>query len=167
MTTATTEARRTGPLDAALVALRRPAVITATLSLYAGAVHVYLAPEHFRAWWGYGAFFLAVGVLQIALAVPVARRPGPAVCLAGITGTAAVLAVYVLSRTSGVPVGPAHSSHRLERAGPLDLTVAAVELGVIVLLVSLLPPRVGRIATNALLAAGLGLWALRLSGLLG
>jgi hypothetical protein len=161
-----TEASRTGVLDAVLVALRRPPLITAALFVYAGAAHVYLAPEHFRAWWGYGAFFLAVGIIQLLFAVAVAIRPGTPVCLAGIAATAAVLAVYVLSRTSGVPVGPVHSGHRLERAGPLDLTVAAVELGVIVLLVSLLPARVGRVATNALLAAGLGLWALRLSGLL-
>jgi hypothetical protein len=144
----------------------RPVIVAALLSVYAGALHLYVAPEHLRAWWGYGAFFLVVGVAQVALGALVVRRPGTWTSAAGIVGNVTVLAVYVLSRTRGVPVGPVHSEHRLERAGVLDLTAAVVEVGLIAVLVSLSTRRAGRIAVNVLLAAGMGLWALRLTGTL-
>jgi hypothetical protein len=153
-------------LDGLRAGIRQPAVVAGVLSAYAGALHLYVVPVHLRAWWGYGAFFLAVGIVQVLCGLVVARRPGPALALAGILGNVAVVGIYVLSRTNGVPVGPVHSGHRLERAGVLDLTATAVEVGVIAVLVTLLPARTGRITINVLLMTGVGLWALRLSGLL-
>ena len=37
----------------------------ATLSLLAGLIHLWVTPEHFEEWWGYGAFFLVAGAAQI------------------------------------------------------------------------------------------------------
>lgn len=167
MITTATDARRSGRiLEAVRTGLRRPAVVAALLSAYAGALHLYVVPVHLRAWWGFGAFFLACGVIQVLFGVLVARWPGTALSVAGIVGNVAVVGLYVLSRTNGVPVGPVHSSHRLERAGVLDLTATAVEVGLIAVLVTLLPARAGRVAINVLLMTGVGLWALRLSGYL-
>jgi hypothetical protein len=153
-------------LDGLRAGIRRPAVLAGVLSAYAGALHLYVVPVHLRAWWGYGAFFLAVGIVQVLHGLVVARRPGTALALAGIVGNVAVVGIYVLSRTNGVPIGPVHSGHRLERAGVLDLTATAVEVALIAVLVTLLPARTGRITINVLLMTGVGLWALRLSGLL-
>jgi len=41
-----------------------------------------------------------------------------------------------------------------------------MEVGLVAVLVTLLPARAGRITINVLLMTGVGLWALRLSGLL-
>jgi hypothetical protein len=34
----------------------------AALSLLAAAIHLWVAPEHFEEWWGYGAFFVVLAV---------------------------------------------------------------------------------------------------------
>src|SRR5215217_7330059 len=36
----------------------------AALSLLAGLIHLWVAPEHFEEWWGYGVFFLVAGAVQ-------------------------------------------------------------------------------------------------------
>jgi hypothetical protein len=136
------------------------------LSLYAAVLHLYVTPEHVREWWGYGAFFVGVTITQVLFAFLVLRWPRTVTAVAGITGNLTVVGVYVLSRTNGLPVGPVHDGHGPEHVGALDLTATAVELVLIAVLVSLLPARIGRVAVNLLLVAGLGLWALRLSGAL-
>src|ERR687884_675196 len=37
----------------------------AALSLLAGLIHLWVTPEHFEEWWGYGAFFLVAGAAPI------------------------------------------------------------------------------------------------------
>jgi hypothetical protein len=153
-------------VDVVLLPLATRTALIATLSVYAGAIHLYVVPEHLREWWGFGVFFLAVGVAQIAFALLLWRRPGTVTALAGIAGNVAVVFVYVLSRTNGVPVGPVHSSHRLEAPGVLDLTATAVEVGLAACLLALLSGRVRSITLNLLCLSGLVLWALRLTGYL-
>ncbi len=36
----------------------------AALSLVAALEHLWVVPQHFEEWWGYGAFFLASAVAQ-------------------------------------------------------------------------------------------------------
>ncbi|MCU1377126.1 MAG: hypothetical protein JWN29_109 [Acidimicrobiales bacterium] len=153
-------------IDSAIDAWRAPTAGAAVLSVYAGVLHLYVTPEHFREWWGYGVFFLGVTIAQVLFAFLVLRWPRTMTAVAGITGNLIVVGVYVLSRTNGVPVGPGHSRHGPEGVGVLDLTATAVEVILIAVLVSLMPPRIGRATVNVLLVAGLGLWALRLSGVL-
>jgi hypothetical protein len=140
--------------------------VVAALSVYAGLIHLWVVPSHLREWWGFGAFFLAIGVAQVAFAPVLWRFPSTATALAGIVGNVAVVLVYILSRTNGVPVGPVHSSHRLETAGPLDLTATALEVVVAGLLLGHLPGRVRSWAVNGLFVTGLALWGLRLSGVM-
>jgi hypothetical protein len=146
-------------------ALRAPAV-AAALSAYAGVLHLYVTPEHFREWWGYGVFFLGVTIAQVVFSFVVLRWPRTLAAVAGITGNLMVVGVYVLSRTNGVPVGPGHSRHGPEGVGVLDLTATAIEVILIAVLVSLMSARTGRATVNVLLVAGLGLWAIRLFGVL-
>ena len=141
-----------------------PAVYAAALSLVAALVHLWVAPGYFEVWWGYGSFFLGAACAQGLFAVALLRWPGRAVPLAGIFGNLAVVALYVVTRTSGVPFGP-HAT-RAEEAGVLDMATTAVELATVVFLLSLLGGRARGLAINAVLLAGAGFWALRLMGYL-
>ena len=173
---------------------RRLATITqgfiAVASVLAGAIHLAVAPEHFEEWWLYGAFFVGTGLFQLAYATPVLRRPTPLVVLTGILVNLGIVLLWVLSRTAGLPLPPpedgaghegghvagpialegAHpveAVHGVEAVGAADLVATGAELLVVCLLVTLLPPRMRRVTVNLMLVTGVGLWALRLSGVLG
>ncbi|MFL6177114.1 MAG: hypothetical protein ACJ715_10720 [Ornithinibacter sp.] len=162
----------------------------ALASVLAGAIHLAVAPEHLEEWWLYGAFFVVTGLFQLAYAAPVLRRPTPLVVLTGILVNLAIVLIWVVSRTTGLPITPpedgagheeghvagpiplegAHPvepGHGVEAVGAVDLVATGAELLVICLLVTLLPAPVRRVAVNLMLVAGVGLWALRLSGVLG
>src|SRR4051794_13683376 len=141
--------------------LAAPAV-AAVLSLLAAWVHFAYAASHLRQWWAYGAFFLAAGVGQALFAPLVLRRPGPSVAAIGIAGNLAIVAMYVVSRTAGPPLGP--HAHVPEAAGPIDLATTGAEIALVGVLLTLLGTRSRRWALNLLVAAGALLWALRLSG---
>ena len=136
----------------------------AVLSLVAAMVHLWVVPAYFGLWWGYGAFFAGVAAAQGLYAVALLRWPGRMLFLAGVLGNLAVVVLYVLTRTSGVPLGP-HAG-RAEETGVLDMSTTAVELAVIVLLLSQLRGRERGVAVNAVLVAGAAIWVLRLTGFL-
>lgn len=161
------------------------AVVAATISVGVGAIHLALAPEHLEHWWVFGSFFLAVGLFQVGYAAALLVRPTWQLALVGIVVNLAVVLTYVASRTVGLPIAPPEGgSHDemetadthgestsvaggyTEAVGPLDLTTAAAELVLIVLLVSLLPGRMRARTCNGLLLVGLALWALRITGAL-
>ncbi len=101
----------------------------AALSVGAAAIHFAVTFEHFNAYLLYGAFFLVIAWAQIIwAAVAVWRLPRWWLWL-GIAGNAAVLAVYLASRTTGLPFGPdkGHS----EPFGALDVVSALLELALI------------------------------------
>ena len=81
-------------------------LLLAGLSFGAAAVHFAVAPEHFSVSWVQGTFFGLVAWAQTAFAVAILLRPSRAVLRLGFALNAAVLVVWVVSRTSGVPVGP-------------------------------------------------------------
>jgi hypothetical protein len=132
------------------------------LSLLTGWVHLaYIAP-HWDDWWAYGVFFLAAGAFQALCAPAIVRRPRSApVALAAIAGNLAIVGMYVLSRTAGVPLGPHEGV--VEEAGAIDLAVTAAEIATVLCLVTLLGARLRRIVVDVMLASGLLLWALRLT----
>lgn len=153
----------TAPLPPGVAPAVAPAVYAAAaLSLVAALAHLWVAPGYFQVWWGYGSFFLAASFAQGLLAVALLRWQGRAAPLAGVFGNLAVVALYVVSRTSGVPFGP-HAT-RAEEAGVLDMATTAVELATVVFLLSLLGGRARGVAVNAVLLAGGGIWVLRLTG---
>jgi hypothetical protein len=145
-------------------ARRLAAGSAAALSLAAAWVHLAYMSSHFREWWAYGAFFLAVGAGQALLALALIRRPAPTIVLAGIAGNVAIIGMYVLSRTAGVPLGP--HAHVAERAGAVDVGTTAAEVALVGVLLVVLEPAGRRRVANVLLVIGIALWALRLTGLL-
>jgi MFS family permease len=118
------------------LATERPKPIlyaAAALSLVTALIHLWVMPEHFREWWGYGAFFLIAAAAQ-ALYVPLLLRwPKRAVLLAGIAGNLAIVVLYLLTRTVGIPLlGP--EAGEVERVGFADVCATTSEVGIAIAL---------------------------------
>ncbi len=140
-----------------------PAVYAAAgLSFAAALIHLWAMPEHFEEWWGYGTFFVAVAAVQGAFGVALLRRPTQPLLLAGIWANAAIVVLYVVTRTRGIPIGPHDGT--VEDAGILDMSATVAEIGLVVALVTLLVGAYRRWTVNALLLLGVVLWVLRLTG---
>jgi len=150
------------PASTAPARRRAAPVAAAVLSLAAAWVHFAYVGPHLRQWWAYGAFFLAAGVGQALFAPLVLRRPRAWLIAVGIAGNVAIVGMYVLSRTAGPPLGP--HARVPERAGVVDLATTAAEIALVGVLLTMLGGRSRRWVLNLLLAAGVLLWALRLSG---
>lgn len=150
-------------------------------ALVAAGIHAYVAPEHLREWWLYGVFFVGVTAVQLALAWLLARGPSVTVLLAGIWGTAGLIGIYVVSRTTGLPFTPPHShghvlvagdftngvphlptgrGAHVEAIGAIDLAALGVELLLVFVLVGLLPVAVRRLTTNVMMAVAVAAWAI-------
>ena len=126
-------------------------VVVALLSIGASVVHGGLTSDHFEEWWGYGVFFALASLAQgfygfIILAkrlmdeVWLFQTWSPGVrrgfYLAGILGNIALVAMYVTSRTIGVPlVGP--EAGEVEAWDALGVFTKGLEVLVLVLLVVL------------------------------
>ena len=101
----------------------------AALSLLAALIHLWVTPEHFEEWWGYGAFFLAAALAQVLYAPLVLVWPTRIALLLGIGGNLAIVALYLLTRTVGIPLfGP--GAGEAEGAGFVDLCATASEVGI-------------------------------------
>jgi hypothetical protein len=154
--------RATGPRIAAVAPPRTTVAAAAALSLGAAWVHLAYVAPHLRQWWAYGAFFLATGMGQALFAPLILRWPRQSLAVVGIAGNIAIVAMYVLSRTNGAPLGP--HANVPERVGAVDLATAGAEVVLIGLLVTTLRPVARRTVANVLTAAGAIIWALRLTG---
>src|SRR5215211_764799 len=117
--------------------------IAAALSLGAAWVHFAYLGSHLRQWWAYGAFFLAVGAGQGLFAPLMLRRPGPWLVATGIAGNLAIVALYVLTRTAGPPIGP--HARVPEPAGAVDLATTAAEVVLVAVLMTMLRGRARRL----------------------
>jgi hypothetical protein len=129
----------------------------AVLSACAAVIHFAVLGQHFDEYWLFGTFFLVLAWAQAAWAVAVPWRPSRALLRVGVLGNAAVLAVWLASRTTGLPIGP-NAGEAESVAGP-DLTAAVLELAVVAGAVALLARprwtrrRVGTVGAGALLVA--------------
>jgi hypothetical protein len=115
--------RSRGPLPSPL------SVTLAFSSIAAAAIHFAVVGDHFDVGLLHGLFFVTVAWAQVLWALAVLVAPRPAVLTAGIVGSAAIVAVWALSRTVGVPVPPDPWSP--EAVGVADLVATGLELVVI------------------------------------
>lgn len=176
---------------------RRVVLLTsAALLAISAAIHVDVMSAHVREWLPAAVFFGVLAMGQASLAVVLVRRPAPITLLAAIWSSVGVIAVYVWSRTSGLPFAPvnhgdahgsggSHLAHAVgghgngvpifpgqpiatsaEPLGPLDLTSVVAELAVVALLIYLLPPRHRRWTGNGIFVCGLAMLALRATSVL-
>ena len=105
----------------------------AALSLIAALIHLWVIPEHLEEWWGYGAFFVAAAVAQVAYVPMLVRWPKRSVLLLGIAGNSAIVLLYLLTRVVGIPLfGP--EAGEVEGVGIIDLCATSSEAAIVVAL---------------------------------
>jgi hypothetical protein len=102
----------------------------AALSIGAAAIHFAVVFEHFAEYTLYGVFFLVISWAQAIWPAVLLWRPSRLWLWLGIAGNAIVLAVYVASRTVGLPFGP--DLHNAESVGALDVVSCVLEFALIV-----------------------------------
>ena len=134
-------------------------LIACGLSWGAGLIHVVAAIGHFDQYALYAVFFEVLAIAQFAWGVGAYRRPTPALLRVGAVGSLAVVALWVASRSPGLPIGP--DPWRPEPVGAIDSIATGDEL-VLALLVgfqlrSLGPGAFARGTKRLATAAGLAL----------
>ena len=102
----------------------------AALSLLAAGVHLWVVPEHFEEWWGYGTFFLVLAAAQGVYALGLLRSVSLPFLLLGVAGNLAVVILWLVTRTSGVPLLGPHAGE-VEGVGVLDLACTLAEVGIV------------------------------------
>jgi len=101
----------------------------ASLSAGAAAIHFTVIFEHFAEYTLFGVFFLVTAWAQLIWAAVLLWRPSRLWLTLGIAGNALVLAVYVASRSVGLPIGP--DAGHPEPFGGLDGMSAFLEFALI------------------------------------
>jgi hypothetical protein len=118
--------------------------------IVSGSAHGLVTQDHFQEWWGYGVFFLVTSICLIGFglalitdAIDPRYMPGDVdsvrrvMYAVGAIGNVSILALYLLTRTVGIPLGPGSGS--VESVGVIDVVAKAAELlavaGLAVLLV--------------------------------
>jgi hypothetical protein len=146
--------------------------VVALASAGAATIHFAVIAQHFEEYWLFGTFFVGVGLLQLAWAVLVVARPSPGLYLAGAAGNAVVAAMWIVSRTAGLPLGP--EAGEPEAVGLADTVATVYEIvlasGALVLLRVTAPRRqLARVtaATALTTLAVIGLTMLSLLSLAG
>lgn len=109
--------------DDASNALRRSATI---LSAAAGIIHLSVTRAHFQESALFGAFFVVSGILQIGFAVYLWRRAARWLVAAIVAVNLAVVVIWIISRTTGLLVGPEPGVP--EHAGLEDITSTVFEV---------------------------------------
>ena len=75
------------------------------LSSVAALIHLLVTPEHFGEWWGYGTFMLGAFIAQAISAAALLVWPRwRLLLLAGVIGNLAIVGMWAVSRTVGIPL---------------------------------------------------------------
>jgi hypothetical protein len=90
--------------EAGVAPVVRPAL--ALLSMGAAVIHFVVIPGHWDEYWGQGLFFIIAAIAQLLWAVWVLVAPSRLLYLLGAVGNAAIVVLWVVTRTAGVPAGP-------------------------------------------------------------
>jgi hypothetical protein len=120
------------------------------LSLGAAAIHAAVIESHLEEWWGYGLFFILASIAQgvyglVLLALPLHPDWDPRqwarfkhrLLWVGILGNLAVIALYTVTRTTGIPV-LVPGAAQVEPVAALDLVSKGVEAALVACLVLML-----------------------------
>lgn len=104
-------------------------VLLATLSFTAGAIHLVMTPSHADESILEGVGFLVSGWAQIGLAALLFTRTSRLLLRASVALNVALIGVWAVSRTWGLPFG-AHAGHP-EQVTAVDLTTVGIELALV------------------------------------
>lgn len=126
--------------------------LAGSLSLTAALIHAMVMPEHFQEWWGYGSFFFVVTLAQSIYGVGLILRAlgirpigafqyiwehqARTFYIAGIIGNIAIVALYGITRTSGIPLGP--EAGEIETFSSISITSKVLEIALVGCLMLLL-----------------------------
>ncbi len=108
------------------------------LTLGAAGIHFAMAPDHFGEWWLFGVFFVTSAWLQIGLGALVVMRPSKQLFRFGFVIQSAILVLWVVTRTSGLPIGPGHWT--AEPVAAVDSICSGFELAAAIGFAALLLP---------------------------
>ena len=128
-------------------AVERLTWFAAGLSALASVLHGIVAPEHTHEGWAYAAVLVLAAVAQmvyavVLLAAPWGQRSGSGRCgvgtertaravyLLGAAGTAAIMVLYLTTRTAGIH-HEGHATGVVLDGGTIDLISRAAELALI------------------------------------
>ena len=133
-TTDTCRATMSASSDTAQVTtVRRPfgtlLTVAAGASIVAGLLHYAAAAGHRSEWTIAAVLFTLVGAFQIVWAAWLWTEPRARVLLTGVLVNAVALAVWALSRTTGIPIG--HDAGVAEPVGPLAAACVIAEAVVV------------------------------------
>lgn len=103
--------------------------VVAACALGAAAIHFGFAPDHFGESRFHGAFFFLAGWAQLAFALAVILRPTRAVMRVGIALNGAIVLLWFVSRTVGMPFGD--EPWVAEAVNFPDVLATVLELGAI------------------------------------
>jgi hypothetical protein len=101
------------------------ALVAASL-LGSAVVHTLVVGEHLEEWLPAGLFFIVLVLVETVLAVAVLHRWSRTVGLAVVVSGIGTVAVWALSRSTGLPVGP--EAWTPEPVGVPDVACCLVEL---------------------------------------
>jgi hypothetical protein len=122
------------------------------LSVAAALVHFAVIKQHADEYWLYGAFFVVVGLGQLAWALLVVIAPSRALYTLGGAGNAGIAAFFVVTRTVGALVGPAATEPATVGFG--DIATTVFEAFVVALSVMLLRRARPRATAHPITLAG-------------
>jgi hypothetical protein len=111
-------------------------VAVALLSAAAGVIHATVIRAHLAEWWLYGTFFIVAATLQLIWSVLVLRRPSRTLLVIGAVGNVAVVVLWLVTRFTGLPVGP--EPWTPESIGALDVAASIFEIVLVVTTVMML-----------------------------
>ncbi len=105
-------------------------------SIAAASVHYVVMPHHFEEGTIYGCFFAVTATLQVIYGLLTLARPSRPLIAVGLVGNMAVIILWLITRTNGIPLGPAAGS--TETVGGLDVLATMFETIIVLGSVALL-----------------------------
>ena len=136
-----------GPGERTATLTATAAAVVATVSLGAAAIHFSVIQEHLAQDYAFGVFFIGIAWFQAIWAQVYLLRRSYLLAGIGAIVNVAVVGIWVVSRTTGLPFGP--TPWVPEAVGPLDMFATGFEIALIgVLLPTLLPSRWPKFATE-------------------
>ena len=134
----------------------------AFLLVASAGVHLAVTPAHLREFAAFGVFFVVAGLSQLAAALWCVRRASMAAVWFAAGLSAAIVLVWLMSRTIGLPIGP--EAGTAEPVGLADVVSTIYEVAAVVISIAVArrlqpgdAPRM-RLSPNAVTWAMAGTW---------
>jgi signal transduction histidine kinase len=121
-----------GPLDLSIDAR----LLLMACSVGAAVVHADVISGHFQVSALYGWFFVLSALAQLAWGLMVVRHPDRALLVTGAIGNGLIVVLWLVTRTSGLPIGP--TPWQAESVGAFDVLATVLELVLVIASVVLL-----------------------------